>query len=244
MEELRNEKGQTLSEFLADYDENKYRRPSVTVDMAVFTLNEQNQLCVLLIKRRNHPFIGGYALPGGFVEFNEDIAAAAARELEEETGVKGLMLRQYGAFGGVDRDPRTRIITCAYYAVAPKGSLKIAPGDDAADALLFTVNTKLEAYCAMAERYAVELENERGEKLCARAMLRYDELGSYEEMAVPVGKGALGGDHDLVLFGALKALKGLPRERVALLLAKEEPSCFIQALCALDAALYPIPEGN
>ena len=241
--ELRNEEGQTLEEFLDAYDENKYPRPSATVDMAVFTLNENAQLSVMLIKRRNHPFIGHWALPGGFVNVDEELEAAAARELEEETGVKGLPMRPYGSFGAVDRDPRTRVITTAFYAVAPMGSIAPAAGDDAADAKLFTINTALEAYTPSAERYRLTLSSDEA-TLHPRALIRYDELGSAEAMAVPMGKGVLGGDHDLVLFCALRRLNDLPRERVALILSKNDPDRFVEAVRALDIALGAIPESR
>lgn len=242
MEELRNEKGQTLEEFLAAYDENKYRRPSVTVDMTVFTLNEAGQLCTVLIRRKNHPFIGRWALPGGFVEMNEELAAAAARELEEETGIRGAALRSFGVYGAVDRDPRTRVITAAFYAVAPKGSILPKAGDDAADAKLFTVSVEGEAWSASAERYRITLKNENT-TLCPRALIRYDELGSYEAMAVPMGEGELGADHDLILFSALRTLNSLPRERVALILSSNEPDLYVDAIRALDVSLGAIPKG-
>lgn len=241
--EPRNEKGQTLADFLAAYDENKYRRPSVTVDMAVLTLNEKGELCAMLIRRRNHPFIGRWALPGGFVEMDEELNAAAARELEEETGVTGVPLRGIGMFGAVNRDPRTRVITTAFYAVAPMGSIKPKAGDDAADAKLFAVNTRLEAYSPSAERYRITLKSD-DETLTARALIRYDELGSTEDMAVPIGQGALGADHDLILFTALRALNDLPRERAALVLTKNNPDLFADAVRALDVALGAIPESR
>jgi len=74
-------------------------------------------LKVLLIRCGNHPSIGLWALPGGFVEMKESLREAAARELEEETGVKGMRLEQLYTFGEVERDPRTRIISVAYMAV-------------------------------------------------------------------------------------------------------------------------------
>lgn len=241
--EPRNEKGQTLAEFLAAYDENKYRRPSVTVDMVVFTLNERGELCVMLIRRCNHPFIGRWALPGGFVEMDEELSAAAARELQEETGVTGIPLRGFGTFGAVDRDPRTRVITSAFYAVAPMGSIAPQAGDDAADARLFTINTELEAYSASAERYRITLTNGE-ETLHPRALIRYDELGSTEAMAVPIGQGELGGDHDLILFSAMRALNDLPRERAALVLSRNNPDMLADAVRALDVALGAIPESK
>ena len=85
--EPRNEKGQTLAEFLAAYDENKDRRPSVTVDMVVFTLNERGELCVMLIRRRNHPFIGRWALPGGWCDVNQSVGENTAKEVFEEAGL-------------------------------------------------------------------------------------------------------------------------------------------------------------
>ena len=81
-----NEEGKSLEEFLEEYDASLYKNPSSTVDTAVFTYKEDSdRLKILLIKRRNHPSIGQWAIPGGFVDFNEDIDDTARRELEEET---------------------------------------------------------------------------------------------------------------------------------------------------------------
>ena len=140
MKQLRDKNGLTLEEFLAKYDPDKYRHPSVTVDMAVFTMlrtEGECDLAVLLIRRGNHPYLGTWALPGGFVEMEEELADAAARELQEETGVTGVPLRPFGMFGGVNRDPRTRVISAGFFAVAPMCSLAPGAGDDAADASLF-----------------------------------------------------------------------------------------------------------
>ena len=98
MKQLRDKNGLTLEEFLAKYDPDKYRHPSVTVDMAVFTMlrtEGECDLAVLLIRRGNHPYLGTWALPGGFVEMEEELADAAARELQEETGVTGVPLRPF-----------------------------------------------------------------------------------------------------------------------------------------------------
>ena len=95
MKQLRDKNGLTLEEFLANYDPDKYRHPSVTVDMAVFTMLQTEGECdlaVLLIRRGNHPYLGTWALPGGFVEMEEELADAAARELQEETGIRHAVL--------------------------------------------------------------------------------------------------------------------------------------------------------
>lgn len=96
-----------------------------------------------MIKRGNHPSIGYWALPGGFVELREDMDQAAARELEEETGVKGLPLQQLRTWGSYDRDPRWRVITTSYLALV-EGELPVKAGDDAADALWMDVELSLE----------------------------------------------------------------------------------------------------
>ncbi|MEL7609175.1 MAG: NUDIX hydrolase [Bacillota bacterium] len=231
MEEPVNSKGQTLGEFLEAYDENRYRRPSVTVDMAVFTLDpnrEDGGLCVLLIRRGNHPYIGQWALPGGFVEMDEDLPAAAARELREETGLTGCTLRQFGAFGAVDRDPRTRVITIGYYALAPRGSLRPEAADDAADAALFGV--RLERVGAGPEGFDYGLTLGGSCVVAARGKLGFDGL---DETMLPVKGGELASDHAHLLFSALHALSRLPRENAVWELAGRKEN-LLQARRALD----------
>ncbi len=235
MKELRDENGKTLAEFLEAYDPGKYERPSVTVDVALFTLLRCSglaSLAVLLVKRGRHPFIGEYALPGGFVEMGEELEAAAARELYEETGIEGLLLRPFGTFGAVERDPRTRVISVGHYAVAPMGSVLPHAGDDAAAASFFIVETQPEAKTASAETYRMTLFGSR--ILTARAKLRYDVLGSHP---APALKGDLASDHAHVLFSALVALNAQPRERVARLLTLGQQNREREAIDALDRAL-------
>ena len=95
----------------------KYPKPSVTVDCVVFGLDDAQKLMVLLIQRGVAPYKGSWALPGGFVRLDESIEAAAVRELKEETGIDKVFLEQLYTFGEVDRDPRARIVTVAYYAL-------------------------------------------------------------------------------------------------------------------------------
>lgn len=92
-------------------------------------------LRVLLIKRRRDPFTGAWALPGGYLDENEDPAAGAGRELWEETGLEGLALRELGFFGRPGRDPRGWTITLAFWALAGEGEVRA--GDDAAEAAWF-----------------------------------------------------------------------------------------------------------
>jgi 8-oxo-dGTP diphosphatase len=111
--------------FLERYRPSDFARPSVTVDIAAFSVID-GELRVLLIKRGGHPFRGRWALPGGFVlvgdahrNQGEGLADAASRELEEETGLRArdVYLEQIGAFGAANRDPRMRVITIAYCAL-------------------------------------------------------------------------------------------------------------------------------
>jgi len=109
-----------------------YPRPSVTADVIIFALCE-NGLRVLLIKRGRPPFEGMWAIPGGFVGIDESLEGAALRELEEETGVHDVYLEQLYTFGDVDRDPRGRVITVAYFALIPVTDISPRAGDDAAE---------------------------------------------------------------------------------------------------------------
>lgn len=114
------------------YDVTKYFRPSVAVDLVVFTA-VKDQLQVLLVQRKDWPFKGRWALPGGFVREHEGLMAAAQRELEEETGVSDVYLEQLRAFGDPDRDPRTRVITVAFYALILSERLKMQASGDAGE---------------------------------------------------------------------------------------------------------------
>src|SRR5262245_16327013 len=112
---------------------NDYPRPSVTVDLVIFTIAEDD-LKVLLIRRGQEPFKGRWALPGGFVEIDESLEGAAARELKEEVGVKTVHLEQLYTFGEPKRDPRGRVISVAYFALIDAERQKIVAASDAADA--------------------------------------------------------------------------------------------------------------
>ena len=139
----KNDQGQTLDEFLEVYDASQYENPCVTGDVLIYTYDELKKDAswkVLLIKRSNHPCIGYWACAGGFAEMYEDLDDAARRELEEETGVKGLPLEQVAAYGNVDRDPRTHLITVVYMSAIKEDFLKFKAADDAAAALLFDID--------------------------------------------------------------------------------------------------------
>lgn len=113
------------------YDPSKYEKPSVTVDLVIFTL-QGGALHLLVVKRGVEPFKGDWALPGGFLKMDESLEEAARRELEEETGVRDVYLEQLYTFGDVDRDPRMRIITVAYTALVPRHEMRPLAGTDAA----------------------------------------------------------------------------------------------------------------
>lgn len=110
-----------------------YPRPAVTVDLVLVTREEPPR--VLLIRRKHEPFEGMWAIPGGFVDMDETLEAAARRELQEETGIRApRRLEQLHAFGDPGRDPRTRTISVAYLAEVDPNHVRPKAGDDAAEA--------------------------------------------------------------------------------------------------------------
>ena len=117
----------------------KHQKPSVTVDCVVFGLDDAQKLKVLLIQRGIAPYKDSWALPGGFVRLDESIEAAAVRELKEETGIDKVFLEQLYTFGAIDRDPRDRIITVAYYALINIGEYIVKAQTDAKNAKWFSV---------------------------------------------------------------------------------------------------------
>ncbi|MBP1960910.1 NUDIX hydrolase [Paenibacillus aceris] len=151
--DLLDRDGLTEREFLEQYRAGDYERPSVAADMVIFTVTNaeadsyrklpEKELRILLIRRGGHPFLGKWALPGGFVRPNETTEQAAARELREETGVDDVYLEQLYTFSDIGRDPRTWVMSCSYMALINSDQVQLKAGDDAADAAWFKVTYRL-----------------------------------------------------------------------------------------------------
>jgi 8-oxo-dGTP diphosphatase len=117
----------------------EFPRPALTVDCVVFGLDPEPLLKVMLIRRNLEPFKGYWALPGGFVRVDETLDDAARRELQEETGIANVYLEQLYTFGELERDPRERVVTVAYYALVNLEQYIISASTDASDAGWFAV---------------------------------------------------------------------------------------------------------
>lgn len=121
--------------FLSSYDENEYKRPSVTSDMIIFTTADQVQgnqrkvpqkgLQVILVQRNQQPSLGKWALPGGFVDVNESLEASVKRKLKEKIGIENIYTEQLYTFGDLERDQRTRVISIAHLALVEKCSIQL-----------------------------------------------------------------------------------------------------------------------
>lgn len=148
-----NRQGLTEKQFLSGYDPGRFERPSVTVDMLVFTVTDEEKkdyrrlpekvLRLLMVKRGDHPCIGQWALPGGFVKMTESLDEGALRELKEETNIDDIYMEQLYTWGDPGRDPRTRVISVSYLSLVDSSALDVKANDDADDAKWFTVSCKL-----------------------------------------------------------------------------------------------------
>lgn len=120
----------------------RHPRPSVTTDVLVFSIRDR-RLHVLLVQRGVEPFAGRWAIPGGFLRMDEELETCAARELQEETGLAdlaGLPLTQFQTYGGVDRDPRGRVVSVAFLTLVPSDHLTVRGMSDASDARWFALD--------------------------------------------------------------------------------------------------------
>ena len=134
-----NEYTRSEKEFLEHYDPSQFERPSVTVDILLFTV-EDGELKLLLIRRDTMPSKDKWAIPGGFIRMDESADEAAIRRIREEAGVENVHLEQLYTFSDVDRDPRMRVISIAYFAAVPRGMLRFRAGEETSEAQLFAVH--------------------------------------------------------------------------------------------------------
>ncbi len=226
MEELRDKNGLTESEYLAAYHPGDYENPSVAVDMVIFTAMEkeshnyrklpEKELCVLLIKRGGHPFLGKWALPGGFVEPSETTEQAAQRELKEETGIDNIYLEQLYTFSEPGRDPRTWVMSCSYIALVDSKKLNVSAGDDADRAEWFSLKFEESLKSENEDdsgfektiEYTITLsgKSETIKSVVTRTIKRSDK-GSQDRYIIK-DRGGLAFDHAVIIINAVVRLRG------------------------------------
>ena len=117
----------------------KHPRPSLTVDAVVFRHRNKDGFEILLIQRDRPPFEGNWALPGGFVDMDETLEMAVNRELEEETNLKAIELKQLHSFSALDRDPRGRTVSVVFWGML-NDNQQAKAGDDARETKWFPIN--------------------------------------------------------------------------------------------------------
>ena len=213
----KNSDGKTLEQFLEEYDPYKYRTPCCTTDAVVFShsgqpVSKDTAFKVLLIKRKNHPSIGFWALPGGFINLEENLEETARRELEEETGVQGLAVEQFACYGDWNRDPRARVITTAYMALTEESRVKVQAGDDAADAAWWVIHVDEISRRETGEYreviYALKVENREKEISLSAVVKRTERKGLIREKKYSVSEGGgIAVDHAAIIVQAFLLLK-------------------------------------
>ena len=204
MAEKRNADGLTEAEFLAAYRPGDYERPSVTVDVLLLRMKKDlSCLQTLLIRRRNHPYIGCWALPGGFIEMNESAYESACRELKEETGIDGIYLEQLYTMNQPDRDPRMRVIDVSYTGLIPYDEQKEAEaGDDAEDAGWFDITFSDKKIILDGTERDVHIEYSLSEK-----SFRNGNIVVRNYVPKPVSEERLAFDHSEIVLEGLTKLR-------------------------------------
>lgn len=142
-QEKRDARGLTETEAIVRYRSRNYPKPALTADIVVLA-RQRGRISILLVERGGHPYLGRLALPGGFANENEPVEQTAARELEEETGVRGLPMELVGVFSRPGRDPRGWVVSAAFAAVVEGSELSAQAGDDAAAARWYEIEQTLD----------------------------------------------------------------------------------------------------
>lgn len=224
--EQRDRNGLTEREYLAQYSPGDFVRPSVAADIVIFTVTDaeeenirklpEKELRVLLIQRGGHPFLGSWALPGGFVRPQETTGGAAVRELREETGVDGVYLEQLYTFSDPARDPRMWVMSCAHMALIDSSQVRVRAGDDADRAAWFRVSyhllreqkEMLPDGFVRTRQYALKLTGEQQEISCVVEHRVTSTESTSGDAFILVDGGALAFDHAKIIACAMERLRG------------------------------------
>lgn len=204
----------TEAQFIEWYRANekgKYETPSMTTDMIIFT-NEGTKLKLLLIQRKQHPFKGSWAFPGGFVDMNEDLDTGAARELQEETGLEHVYATQLYTWSDVDRDPRMRVISASYLALVNEEALLLAKAaDDAEDVARFIVDCPPIQKQLGTQPITLSLTHPEKGEIGATLELTYSQIGKQlKEQIKLVKSNGIAFDHAKAILYAILRM----RERI------------------------------
>lgn len=212
-------------QFLESYDSNKYKKPSATVDMLIFTIGEKEKsyrelpektLELLLVKRKGFPFKDMWAIPGGFVNIDENINESAKRELKEETNLDEIYMEQLYTWGDKDRDPRTRVISTSYMALVSKDKLKIKAGDDASEAKMFSIKLvelytndiiKNNEIVGIETMYELILKNDEVGALTSKIKSIKKLEGSSVEETFEIIESEIAFDHSKIIVYAINRLR-------------------------------------
>ncbi|WP_340003762.1 NUDIX domain-containing protein [Paenibacillus sp. FSL K6-0276] len=218
--------GLTERQFFEQYRAGDFERPSVAADMVIFTVTNteadsyrklpEKELRILLIRRGGHPFLGNWALPGGFVRPDETTEQAAVRELHEETGVDDVYLEQLYTFSDVGRDPRTWVMSCSYMALINSDQVQLKAGDDADLAAWFKVTYRLlrerkeliEDGYVKTKEYELKLSSEEEEFTAVVGRTMTSKSASSSTAYSIVSNDGLAFDHAKIIACAIERLRG------------------------------------
>lgn len=204
-----NKKYNSEEEFLKDYDSDSFEKLSMTVDILIFSVSNEEEdnyrkadkkkMSILLIKRKTYPFIDKWCLPGGFIEIDENLDDAPKRILKKETNIEDIYLEQLYTFGSIDRDPRMRIVSTSYMALVDKDRIDKNISEDASwfDIVLREDNE---------DKVTIVLDNGKETiKFSIKKILREKTTDRYSFEIIENRKLAF--DHPLVILSGMERLR-------------------------------------